>query len=204
MYIPLFSARYRPAAGLAALFALWTPGLAFGIHKMMQYAYTPGRPAATAPEWPANRWMAAPAGRFALVMFVHPQCPCSRASIAELAGILAHEGRHTEAAVFFFAPAAENRDWVHSDSWRDAAAIAGVRIFEDPEGAAAKRFGAFTSGETLLFGTNGRLAFHGGITSSRGHAGDSAGREAVLAILGGKTPELKSAPVFGCSIRGSD
>jgi hypothetical protein len=104
--------------------------------------------------------------------------------------------------VFFYAPSTEAADWDRTDLWRDASAIPGVRAAEDRDGAAARLFGAFTSGETLLFGTDGRLAFHGGITPARGHAGDSSGRDAILNLLAGRPAARASAPVFGCSIQG--
>jgi hypothetical protein len=106
--------------------------------------------------------------------------------------------------VLFYAPSTEPPDWARTDLWRDAVAIPGVRAIEDRDGAAARLFGAFTSGETLFFGRDGRLAFHGGITPARGHAGDSSGRDAILNLLAGKPSARTSAPVFGCSIQGGE
>jgi hypothetical protein len=106
--------------------------------------------------------------------------------------------------VFFYAPSTEAPDWDRTDLWRDALAIPGVRAAEDRDGSAARLFGAFTSGETLLFGTDGRLAFHGGITPARGHAGDSSGRDAILNLIAGRPAATTSAPVFGCSIQGGE
>jgi hypothetical protein len=108
------------------------------------------------------------------------------------------------ATVFFFAPSTEAPDWDRTDLWGNALAIPGVRSVDDRDGSAARLFGAFTSGETLLFGTDGRLAFHGGITPARGHAGDSSGRDAILDLLAGRPAVRTSAPVFGCSIRGGE
>ena len=41
--------------------------------------------------------------------------------------------------------------------------------------ARRQRFGAETSGQTLLYDRDGRLLFSGGTTGSRGHDGDNAG-----------------------------
>jgi hypothetical protein len=113
------------------------------------------------------------------------------------------QGR-VSATVFFYAPSTEAPDWDRTDLWGNALAIPGVRSVDDRDGSAARLFGAFTSGETLLFGTDGRLAFHGGITPARGHAGDSSGRDAILDLLAGRPAVRTSAPVFGCSIRGGE
>jgi hypothetical protein len=189
-------------AALAATLAIWTLGVGFGLHKLMQYSYTPGRPAVAAPVWPANPWVAPALNHPTLLVFAHPRCPCSRATIGELARIMATYRSRVSVTVFFYAPSTEAADWDRTDLWRDASAIPGVRAAEDRDGAAARLFGAFTSGETLLFGTDGRLAFHGGITPARGHAGDSSGRDAILNLLAGRPAARASAPVFGCSIQG--
>jgi hypothetical protein len=45
------------------------------------------------------------------------------------------------------------------------------------------------------------LRFRGGLTSARGHRGDSAGQRAILGMISGD-PAASPAetPVFGCSI----
>lgn len=194
--------RLRWAIALAAILGIWTPAVGFGIHKLLQYSYTPGRPATGSPGWPANPWIALARDHPTLLVFAHPRCPCSRATVGELARIVALHKDDVSIAVFFYAPSSEPRDWTRTDMWRDASAIPGVRAIEDRDGAAARLFGAFTSGETLLFGRDGRLAFHGGITVARGHAGDSPGRDAILSLLAGKPAARNSAPVFGCSLLG--
>jgi len=72
------------------------------------------------------------------------------------------------------------------------------------EGAEAARFHATTSGYVLLYDVNGKLRFHGGITGSRGHSGDNAGRSAIEAILMGGLAETKQTFVFGCPLLGQN
>jgi hypothetical protein len=70
----------------------------------------------------------------------------------------------------------------------------------DADGSEARRFGAETSGHTLLFDPNGSLLFSGGITASRGHAGRNAGESAIIAAVNGKRTDRTGTPVFGCSL----
>ena len=51
------------------------------------------------------------------------------------------------------------------------------------------RFGSATSGQTLLYDGDGALRFSGGITGSRSHAGDNAGRRSLVALLNGAQPD---------------
>src|SRR5687768_17857026 len=47
---------------------------------------------------------------------------------------------------------------------------------------------------------NGELQFDGGITVSRGHFGDNAGRDAIESCLTNGTAVLAETPVYGCPI----
>jgi hypothetical protein len=92
------------------------------------------------------------------------------------------------------------KDWEKSSLWRSAAAIPHVTVVRDDHGLEASRFGAATSGQTLLYSANGLLLFSGGITGSRGHAGDNAGRAAILALLHREALARSSSFVFGCPL----
>ena len=54
-----------------------------------------------------------------------------------------------------------------------------------------------------LYDTSGKLRFHGGITASRGHAGDNRGRQAVVALARGETSDRAETPAFGCMLHGA-
>jgi hypothetical protein len=172
------------------------------MNVLFQYSNTPGRLAAPPNQWPRTALIHPEPHRATLVLFAHPQCPCSRATIGELAQIMAHRQGTVDAFVYFYAPRSEGRDWVRTPLWRDAAAIPGVQATEDQDGREARRFGASTSGQALFYDAGGQLRFNGGITESRGHSGDNDGRDAIVALLQtGKTLH-PTTPVFGCSLLG--
>jgi hypothetical protein len=135
-----------------------------------------------------------------LVMFIHPHCPCSRATLGELEILLSHCKGKLEARLWFFLPETEPAAWAQSDLWATATRLPNTSLNLDPGGTEQRRFGARVSGEAFLFLPDGTLAFHGGITGGRGHAGDNAGRAAVEWILlhGGQT--TATAPVYGCEL----
>jgi hypothetical protein len=202
--MPFFRGSKKQAVLVAAV-VLWVPAVTFGISVLWKYSTTPGLPAAPPPDWPASALIKRKEGGPTLLMFAHPQCQCSRASLGELAIIMAHAAGQLDAQVFFYLPAHEASTWAQTDLWRTASAIPGVRVSEDQDALVAKSFGTFTSGQTLLYDSKGRLLFKGGITASRGHSGDNAGRSAIAALLRGEVPAQVSlplvAPVFGCSLR---
>jgi hypothetical protein len=185
---------------VAAIFALWLPMVGYGLHRMADYANTPGRLASPPAQWPSGAPVQLARSRATMIVFAHPQCPCSPATIGELAGIAAHAPGKFEATVFFYLPSTEKADWARTDLWRSATAIPGVRAMVDPDGMVARRFGASTSGQTLLYDSAGRLAFNGGITIARGHSGSNDGRDAIADLLSGAIPRHRTTPVFGCSL----
>ena len=75
-----------------------------------------------------------------------------------------------------------------------------MQSVRDDGGAEARAFGVETSGQTLLYDAAGKLRFNGGITGSRGHAGDNAGRKALVALIGETAPDRNGASVFGCPL----
>ena len=138
--------------------------------------------------------------RITLVMIVHPRCPCSRASLAELAQLMARCRDRVSATVVFVRYAGVSNHWVRSGTWQQASAIPGVRVLADTDGEIAHRFGAYTSGQTYLYDAHGRLLFSGGLTGARGHEGDNAGLSAALARLRGHSFSLARTSVFGCPL----
>lgn len=100
----------------------------------------------------------------------------------------------------FVRPAGFAPRWEQSDLWSQAARIPGVQTKVDVEGLEARRFGAMTSGATYLFDSAGDLLFSGGITGSRGHEGDNAGKGAVINAARSGQPASCAPPVFGCSL----
>ena len=183
-----------------ALFSIgWIVAVAVGSRILLNYETAPGRSGAVAQSWPGSRIQRTP-GRATLVMLAHPHCPCTRASVGELAQIMAQVQGRVAAYVLFLKPEGSSNDWGNTDLWRSAAAIPGVTVLPDGDGEEARRFGVETSGHTLLFDTTGRLLFSGGITGSRGHSGDNAGRSAIVSLLSNQPAERAQTFVFGCSL----
>jgi hypothetical protein len=183
-----------------ALAIAWLAVLAAGQHSLLEYQSAPG-PAADAPaRWPPDSSLRPQPGQFTLLLFAHPHCPCTRASLEELAWITARAEGKVDTCVLFVRPRGAPEGWEAGGSWSAAAAIPGVRTLVDEGGQEARRFDADTSGQVLLYDPRGRLAFGGGITAGRGHQGDNAGRRAVLDLLAGAPPAGGHAPVFGCPL----
>jgi hypothetical protein len=181
--------------------ATWMAALGFGARTLFKYETTPGRVGLVSSNWPAASIVPRQTDKPTLLMIVHPHCPCTRASVGELAQVMAHAVGKVNAFVLFVKPRDAGADWDDTDLRRSAAAIPGVTVLTDENGTEAARFGAETSGHTLVFDREGTLVFSGGITASRGHAGGNPGERAVLAALSRETMTYSRTPVFGCALQ---
>jgi hypothetical protein len=185
---------------LYACSVIWTILALAGMLVLVSYQNAPGQIDSPPALWPSDGFATARAGLPRLVMFAHPRCPCTRASIGELARLMARCQGQVTASVFFFNPAGFGEAWCKTDLWRSAETIPGVTVHSDLDGCEARHFGAATSGYTLLYDRSGRLLFHGGITAGRGHRGDNAGSDAILAALDQPTETATRTAVFGCGL----
>jgi len=194
--------RIRPKifVGIAITFVLWLAVVVGGTIEMIRYSSLPGNGGSAPIAWPTESQIPFDAHRPTLVMFAHPRCPCTRASLGELEVLMAQVPGRLSAHVVFLKPASTPANWEKTDLWRKASSIPGVTVYTDNAGIEARRFHSETSGQTLLYDRGGVLQFQGGITLGRGHAGDNPGRDAVEEFLReGRSSQVKT-PVFGCSL----
>lgn len=187
-------------AKLVLLCFIWLLTISVGIAMVLRYENASGAVGPVTPHWPSVKQVSLDPARDTLVMFVHPKCPCTRATLGELNRIMAQCDGRIVAQVFFLQPKGFSDDWVHSGLWGTAAAIPGVTVHTDPQGLIGQKFGAETSGYVLLYNPAGQLLFSGGITGSRGHAGDNAGEDAIDALVSGQNSGLTHTTVYGCSL----
>ena len=186
--------------GWLGLGIVWVLTLVPGFALLWAYKMKAGEAAGAPASWPMGTRIARNRDRATLVLFAHPQCPCTRASLAELARLMTRFEGRLGANVVFLRPRDVSGDWDSSDLWRRASTIPGVTIVRDDDGVEAARFGASTSGATVLYDVEGRLLFSGGITSARGHEGDSAGLQRISSLLRTGKADRPDAPVYGCSM----
>jgi hypothetical protein len=180
--------------------ALWLFAVMSGLSILWGYENTPGTGAKPPIMWPAESKIQRARDRATLVLIAHPHCPCTRATIGELAAIMTHAPGRLTAYVLFLKPAGFSVDWEKTDLWQSAASTPGVNVMIDDGGSEARLFNSSTSGQTILYDSMGRLQFSGGITGSRGHSGDNAGRSAITSLVNQGAATEAETFVFGCPL----
>ncbi|GAC1345744.1 MAG: RedB [Isosphaeraceae bacterium] len=185
---------------LGMLFGSWILAVAAGFSTLARHAAKPGDPGSPPQGRPVGSRLSFDAERYTLLIFLHPRCPCSRASLKELDRVVARCGRRLAARAVFIGPEGTSIAWNDTGLLHQARAIPGLHVTVDQDGTEARSFGARTSGHVMIFDTRGKLRFSGGITPSRNHEGHGAGRDAVVELVLHDQSEIARTPVFGCPL----
>ena len=169
---------------------LWCALIGVGARELHAYEVAPGDRGDVPTTWPAAS--ALPHRGVTVAMFLHPDCPCSRASVSELQAAVASTPAGTLLIVV--------EDDMPASLAATLRSIPGAQIVVDRDKREAARFGAKTSGHVVAYDATGTLAFAGGITAIRGHRGDNIGRRSLERVLANQNPVERMRSVFGCGL----
>ncbi|MDG3005464.1 hypothetical protein [Paludisphaera mucosa] len=178
----------------------WGVAVASGFGLLCRYESAPGSAGPPPDAWPAGNGLARDGSRPNVLMFAHPRCPCTMASLIELERLADGCKGAASIRVLFFRPEGAAEGWARSAAWSKAESMPGVTVQLDPGGAEARRFGAATSGHVLVFDVNGRLAFSGGITRGRGVEGPNDWSAGAAEAAIGVGARRRACAVFGCPL----
>lgn len=194
---PAWLRRLRVAAITA-----WGCAIVAGWLWMKADDFNPARgPVAARNGWPADSRIALDGERTTLVMFVHPKCPCTSATIAELERTLCRaQGTLPRTFVLASTPSDPGLEWTDTPTLRRCRMLPDAQVMVDEGGVEASRFGVVVSGTILVYDPAGRLRYAGGITATRGHEGDNPGADALTLVLGDSKESVSNCPPTGCRL----
>jgi hypothetical protein len=197
-FVTSWSRRRLIAVVTVLAVVLWSAAVVAGIQRIWSYENTPGGRLWVPANWPGSSLVSVDPERATLMMFVHPLCSCTRASLTELREALDAMDRSPAVWIVLLSPKGIVKDW-NEHIAAMARRIPEAKIVIDVEGTMADTFGASTSGHAMLYDRNGRLTFSGGITGGRGHVGDNESRrDLIVALRGGDFAH--EHPIFGCGL----
>lgn len=182
------------------LIGVWLVALCGWFGYLTWYSNAPGIAGAAPVSWPEESFPQLDRSRTTVMMFVHPRCPCTEASLEELARIITRRQDAASYYCVFVRPPGTSEGWELGPLWRHASAIPNLQLVVDAEGQEAVRLGAKTSGVVYVFKPGGELVFQGGVTGARSHAGDNAGSSAVIQWLSQGHADCSKSFVFGCPL----
>jgi len=196
---PMNSSSFGFKSGL--VLTTWLIAVVAGMTCFLSYKNAPGEVTRGLHFWPESSSIVRATGRPQLLLFAHPRCPCTRASLRELVQVMSDCRGLVSATIVVFQPhEGDGEHWNPLDLVDLAQDNPGVELVRDVGGVEQQRFGIKTSGHVLLFDERGTLQFSGGITASRGHSGDNLGRSTLTALLRGRPAAATETFVFGCPL----
>lgn len=179
---------------------IWAVAVVLCYTSFLHYEGKPAITLAHPQNWPAESSIERAAGEKNLVVFIHPKCPCTSATLTELK-ILMTRCPDLRATAVFLKPDGVEANWEKTAYWQRADEIRNVSVISDNGNVETNRFNATTSGETLVYDEVGELVFAGGITGSRGHEGDNQGLSSIVGIVRDGDLRCSRTGVFGCALR---
>ena len=184
--------------------ALWCGALLLALGRMWTYSMAPGAASSVPQHWPGSSLVTHSSTRATLIMFLHPRCTCSDASLIELAADRKRSSRRScPVGADPRASRCAGGLGRHVDR-RARAPLPNATIVLDRSGAEARRFGVTTSGHVVVYDAARTLQFSGGITGARGHVGDNEGLRSVVAVLRGDPTSRHTHPTLGCGLLDRD
>jgi hypothetical protein len=174
----------------------WWVVTAYGFKRDIQ---TTGGPIQS---WPDESQLLRVNGLHTMLVFLHPKCPCSQATVAELERLFGAPSRHARTLHLIIVatiPQSAETTWAQTNLIERCMKLQHASLHVDRGGTEANRFRAQVSGTVMLFDSSGALRYAGGVTMSRGHEGDNAGRDALAQILSGEHCSTW-IPAFGCQL----
>jgi len=197
----------REKLWLSLAILIWAAAIGLSWRMVLDYEFSgePTNPEAVSAWWPSGTGLTLVRDRPTVVFFLHPKCPCTRASLAEFERlwVLRDERvaqRSPQLIVVATVPPGASADWLTTDTIDRATRLPGATLVIDPEGREAHRFGATTSGTVMWFDAQGQRLYAGGITASRGQEGDNFGLACLEELLRGSTRPASGIPVLGCRL----
>ncbi len=179
----------------------WGAACLGGIHQLWRYNSTPGSVGSVPARWPESSGLARPSRWPTLILFAHPHCTCTQASLEEFARLFTHLNEQVAATVVIDVSEVSVDAPAASETWQRANRISGANVVTDSSGRETAVFGVQTSGHVVLYGVDGALLFSGGITASRGHRGTNPATRQVEELIRNQNVQTGASwPVFGCSL----
>ncbi len=137
-------------------------------------------------------------GDVTVVAFIATKCPISNDYNERMNAIYGDYARKGVKFVFINSNKAEDAAEVKAHAAENGFKFS---VYKDPGNVVADRFGAEVTPEIFLV-KGGKVVYHGRIDDARtGEIKHHSLREALDAVLDGKTPDPAEARAFGCTIK---
>ena len=180
--------------------SVWLLLIMAGFLTLFLYEFTPGLAGDPPESWPQNPLISlTPVGK-TVIVFAHPQCPCTKATFAELADALQQATVPCQVyLVWLEQPLATSQvnDLVGPDLRQH---IPESHHHWDAYHQALQIFQVRTSGHVLVFNESGDREFSGGITGGRGRLGVNSGKTALLSSLTNQSVGRTESQIYGCPL----
>jgi len=189
---------------MIACVVAWALSLIAGLGGLVAYK---GREGATSspPQLLPVSFASTNNARPTLLLFVHPKCSCTTATVSELARTIAStndDGELLRPDIVVVAATWGDRPdaWCRTSMVESLLNLPRSRLVIDRDAAITHAMDIKTSGHVLFYDEQGALLFSGGITPARGHEGPNTGESELVELIRGDRTRHKDTPTYGCAL----
>lgn len=133
-------------------------------------------------------------------LFVHPQCPCTRATLKLVDRLHRELLVPPELTIYVASYDQIKSDWSSSPNLRLAQQLDQAVVMEDKEANRAKSLGVKASGTLVVTDGEGNRLFAGGITAGRSCEQLNPSYFSVRNLLNNPATGLSNTVVYGCDL----
>ncbi len=177
----------------------WLLLLPAAICVQLRYDSLPGIAAVPKTAWPAASKIKYSTITNTLVMVLHPRCPCSRASVQQVASMM-NTTNPPKCIFLFYTPSIFAKGWEKTDIWNQASEIPDSVLISDIDGRETKTSEHPHPDRPTFFDRQGFLRYSGGLTEGRGHQGECRNLEAAIKALNDSHKPTTFGAVYGCPV----
>ena len=90
---------------------IWCALLAYGGASLWRHTWTPGSVGDAPSDWPVASRIPRATDAYTMLLFAHPQCPCVRTSLDELARVVGEHPENVRPVVVIYHPTRQGAEW---------------------------------------------------------------------------------------------
>jgi hypothetical protein len=144
---------------------LWAVAIIAGLHELTVYSNTSSEVRPQPAEWPQDTTVPRAGDRPTMVLALHPRCVCSRATLEELAVLLARVSTPPDVEILLYQPDTAADSWAQTHLAIRARSLPFVTVRADRKGRESERFGTPLPGIPLYM-----LRTDGSFSAEASHA----------------------------------
>lgn len=186
---------------ISVIISIWVGSIIWSTKAMLIFQFTPGKMGKVFNDFPQKSKLVLDQTLPTLILFLHPKCTCSKASVEEIKIIKSSIKKEFKLIAVVQTASLKLTDELEKLK-EELSTLPHSTIVNDSYSFETNLFSVKTSGQIYIYSSFGELIYTGGSTSSRGTSSPSELRRTIASILetNKKPHQLITKSIYGCEM----